>query len=165
MRRPRTCASIFDRAVIASAGAALFATRTRRLTGFSFPDMPMPRTSRALDNLRAVVIVIIVAFHSVIAYVAYLPATPYPFDAPPYLWTTFPIIDSARWFGFDLFCAFEDIHIIALMYLLSGLFVWPSLARKGRWGFLRDRMLRLGVPFALVVGILMPLTHYATYRV
>ena len=50
---------------------------------------------------------------------------------------------------------------MALMFLLSGLFVWPSLERKGGARFLRDRVLRLGVPFAVAAGILMPLAYYA----
>jgi hypothetical protein len=53
---------------------------------------------------------------------------------------------------------------MALMFLLSGLFVWPSLDRKGGATFLRDRFLRLGVPFAVTAGLLMPLASYAVTR-
>jgi hypothetical protein len=31
---------------------------------------------------------------------------------------------GARWFGLDLFCAFEYVHLMQLMFFLSGLFVW-----------------------------------------
>jgi hypothetical protein len=51
------------------------------------------------------------------------------------------------------------------MFLLSGLFVWPSLLRKGSKTFLYDRLLRLGVPFILIVYLLMPVTLYPAYRV
>src|SRR5205823_7528928 len=47
--------------------------------------------------------------------------------------------------------------------LVSGLFAWPSLARKGARLFLSDRILRLGLPFAAVVLLLMPIAHYPTY--
>ena len=40
----------------------------------------MSRSSLALSNLRAVVILIVLAFHSVLPYLATLPATPYRFD-------------------------------------------------------------------------------------
>ena len=40
---------------------------------------------------------------------------------------------------------------MSLMFLLSGLFVWPSLQRKRGWGFVRDRLRRLGLPFAFGV--------------
>ena len=125
----------------------------------------MSRSSIALSNLRAVVIVIVLAFHSVLAYLASLPAAPYAFNAAPYLWQATPIIDSQRWFGFDLFCAWQDVSLMSLMFFLSGLFVPASLARKGSWTFLSDRLLRIGVPLVVVVAILMPIAYYPAYRV
>jgi peptidoglycan/LPS O-acetylase OafA/YrhL len=127
--------------------------------------MSNSKTSLALDNLRGYAILIVVSFHSVIAYIASQPATQPPFDQPPYTWMAYPIIDSARWLGFDLFCAFQYVYMMHLMFLLSGLFVWPSLQRKGARAFLYDRLLRLGVPFLVGVYLLMPVTYYAVYRV
>ena len=126
-------------------------------------DPIRPRASLALDNLRAFVILLVLSFHSVLAYLDFLPAAPFSFDDPPYLWRAFPVVDHARWFGFDLFCAWQDVFLMSLFFFLSGLFVWPSLARKGARIFLHDRVLRLGVPFALVVALLMPLANYPTY--
>ena len=84
-------------------------------------------------------------------------------DAPPYLWRAFPIVDQQRFFGFDLFCGWFDVFLMSFFYLLSGLFVWSSLTRKGPGAFLQDRLLRLGLPFAAVVLLLMPLTLYPSY--
>ena len=125
----------------------------------------MSRSSLALDNLRAVVILIVLAFHSVLAYVRWIPSRSSGFDDPPYGWRAFPILDSHRWFGFDLFCAWQDVYLMSLMFLLSGLFVWPSLARKQNWGFVRNRLLRLGVPFVFGVVVLVPIAEYPAYRV
>jgi Acyltransferase family len=125
----------------------------------------MSRTSIALGNLRAVVIVIVLAFHSSLAYLASLPASAYRFDSPPYLWQAIPIIDHERWFGLDLFCAWQDVSLMSTMFFLSGLFVPSSLARKGSWKFLSDRFVRIGAPFVLVVLLLMPLAYYPAYRV
>jgi glucan biosynthesis protein C len=119
----------------------------------------------ALNNLRTVVIVIVLAVHAVMAYLGSSPASSFNFDDPPYRWRSIPIVDSDRWFGFDIFCAFQDVYLISLLFFLSGLFVWSSLARRGSRIFLRDRLLRIGVPFALTVGLLMPLAHYPVYRV
>jgi peptidoglycan/LPS O-acetylase OafA/YrhL len=119
----------------------------------------------ALTNLRIVVIVIVVAVHAVMAYLGSSPASSFKFDDPPYRWRSIPIVDPERWFGFDIFCGLQDIYLISLLFFLSGLFVWPSLARSGSRIFLRDRILRIGVPFALTVGLLMPLAHYPVYRV
>jgi len=125
----------------------------------------MNGSSVALGNLRAVVIIVVLAFHSVLPYLASLPAVAYPFDSAPYLWQAFPIVDRHRWFGFDLFCAWQDLSLMALMFFLSGLFVSPSLVRKGGWSFLADRLLRLGAPCALAIIVLSPLAYYPAYRV
>ena len=123
----------------------------------------MPRASLALDNMRAFVILLVVSFHSVLAYLGFLPASPFSFNSPPYLWRAVPIVDTARWFGFDLFCAWQDVFLMSLFFFLSGLFVWRSLERKGPRVFLHDRIIRLGLPFAFVAAVLMPLANYPTY--
>ena len=123
----------------------------------------MSGTSLALSNLRGFVILIILAFHSALAYLDSLPATATRFDTPPYAWEASPIIDSERWLGFDLFCAWHDIYLMSLMYFLSGLFVWGSLTRKGSRAFLSDRCLRLGLPLIPAVFVLMPIALYPAY--
>ena len=125
----------------------------------------MPRSSLALSNMRAAVILIVIAFHSCIAYLNSLPSSAQPFNSPPFQWRSFPIIDSQRWFGFDLFCASQDVYMMSLMFFLSGVFVWPRLARKGSWDYIRHRFLRLGLPFALAVFLLMPIAYYPVYLV
>ena len=122
-------------------------------------------TSLALNNLRGVVILIVVAFHSALAYLGSSPAAPFPFDKPPYQWRAFAIIDGHRWFGFDLFCAWQDVYLMALMFFLSALFTWPSLTRKGAPKFLSDRVLRLGAPFLFGVVVVMPIALYPVYCV
>lgn len=124
----------------------------------------MNRSSIAIGNLRAFVIIIVLAFHSVLPYLASSPAVPYQFDSAPYRWLAFPIVDNQRWFGFDLFCAWQDLGLMTLMFFLSGLFVPSSLARKGSWKFLSDRLLRIGIPFVLAVVFLAPLAYYPAYR-
>jgi hypothetical protein len=105
------------------------------------------------------------AFHSVLAYLASLPGVSRAFGEPPYRWQAIPIVDSERFFGFDLFCAWQDVSLMSLMFLLSGLFVPSSLARKGAATFMSDRLFRIGLPLVLVVMFLMPATYYPTYRV
>jgi hypothetical protein len=123
----------------------------------------MSRSSVALSNLRAVVILIVLAFHAVLPYLASLPASPYRFDDPPYRWRAFPVVDNGRWFGFDLFCAWQDVSLMALMFLVSGLFVASSLQRKGTRTFLFDRLIRIGLPFAVAAAMLMPIAYYPAY--
>jgi glucans biosynthesis protein C len=125
----------------------------------------MSKSSIALNNLRGFVILIVLAFHSVLAYLGSLPDSVGPFDSPPYQWQSFPIVDRQRWLGFDLFCGWQDVYLMTFMFFLSGLFVWPSLSRKGGKTFLYDRLMRLALPFAWVVFLLIPIAHYPSYRI
>lgn len=120
--------------------------------------------SLALDNLRGIVILIVLAFHAVSAYLGSLPPKPYAFDKPPYLWTAFPIVDAHRWFGFDVLCAWQDIYLMCLMFFVSALFSWKSLERKGTVHFLVDRLTRLGIPYVFGAVIIMPIALYPVYR-
>jgi glucans biosynthesis protein C len=129
----------------------------------SSPRVSSP--SLALNNLRTFAVMLVLAVHASAAYLGSSPAAPFPFDDPPFRWRALPMIDSNRFYGFDIFCAYQDTYLIALLFFVSGLFVWPSLARKGARHFLRDRVIRIGIPFALAVGLLMPAAHYPVYAV
>jgi glucans biosynthesis protein C len=124
---------------------------------------PVSRSSLALANLRGVVILIVLLFHSVLAYLNFVPRTAAAFSSQPYNWRSFPILDSDRFFGFDLFCAWQDVYLMSLMFFLSGLFVWASLTRKQAFGFVRDRALRLGLPYLFGILVLMPIAFYPAY--
>jgi peptidoglycan/LPS O-acetylase OafA/YrhL len=121
------------------------------------------RSSLAIDNLRAIVILLVLAFHSALAYLSFLPHHPFAFGSPPFLWRAFPIVDEHRWIGFDLFCAWLDVFLMSFFFLLSGLFAWPSLMRRGARAFLAARVARLGLPFAVVVLLVMPVALYPAY--
>ncbi|HEX5719009.1 MAG TPA: acyltransferase [Thermoanaerobaculia bacterium] len=124
--------------------------------------------ARADDNvavgyLRAFITVMVVAHHAVLAYHAFAPAPPASLVAEPRWWQAFPVVDSQRWGGFTLFVGFNDVFFMALMFFLSGLFVWNSLQRKGSKTFLKDRALRLGLPFLVSAAVLAPLAYYPSH--
>jgi surface polysaccharide O-acyltransferase-like enzyme len=117
----------------------------------------------ALDALRAFVTLLVVAHHAALAYVTLIPCGAKAFTAVQGYWMAFPVVDVKKWAGFDLFVGWNDIFFMSLMFLVSGIFVWPSLERKGGMAFLKDRVVRLGLPFAVAVTILAPLSYYPTY--
>ncbi len=53
---------------------------------------------------------------------------------------------------------------MSLMFFVSGLFVYPALRKHGTLSFIRDRFLRLGLPFAVAVVFLMPIAYYASWQ-
>jgi peptidoglycan/LPS O-acetylase OafA/YrhL len=134
--------------------------KARILTGKADPLPAASARDASFDYLRAFIVLLVLLHHSVLAYAVLWPAQPRTFSILPA-----PIVDPQRWAGFDVLVIFNDTFFMALMFLLSGLFVWSSLERKGGGRFLRDRILRLGVPFAVAAGILMPLAYYPSYAV
>jgi peptidoglycan/LPS O-acetylase OafA/YrhL len=126
------------------------------------PDRPADR-SVAIDYLRAFITVLVVIHHSLLAYQGGIPGPGRQFAGGAMLWRAFPVMDSQHWPLASLVTGFNDIFFMSLMFLLSGLFVWPSLQRKGAAGFVRDRALRLGVPFLFSAGLITPLAYYAAY--
>jgi Acyltransferase family len=55
----------------------------------------------------------------------------------------------------------NDSFFMAMFFFLSGLFVWPGLSHKAPLHFVRDRLLRLGLPFVIAALILIPIAYYA----
>lgn len=126
------------------------------------------RTSRArhivaLAYLRTFAVILVLAHHTSLAYFPKVPLTRTSLLVQPRLWKAFPILDSHRWTGFAVFAAFNDMFFMSLLFFLSGLFVWSSLERKGTRTFMRDRMLRLALPFIFAMVIVAPLAYYPAY--
>jgi peptidoglycan/LPS O-acetylase OafA/YrhL len=108
-----------------------------------------------LDYLRAAVVVLVVWHHAVLAYVTWG-----ELNRENPIETVSPVVDTATWVGFDLMVGLNDTFFMPLMFFISGLFVWSSLRRKGSGRFVRDRLLRLGIPFVVGALLLMPLAYY-----
>jgi hypothetical protein len=108
------------------------------------PAVPKTKArNAALDRSRTFITMLVLIHHSVIAY------------------TYYGHTDKQSFLGFDGIVLFNDSFFMSAMFLLSGLFVWPSLQRKGIGWFLRDRWQRLGLPFLFCAVVLMPLAYYA----
>jgi peptidoglycan/LPS O-acetylase OafA/YrhL len=120
------------------------------------------RTDVSLGYLRGFVTLMVVAHHAMLAYHPFAPPPAASLAASPW-WRAFPIVDTDRYAGFAIPVAFNDNFFMSLMFLLSGLFVWRSLERKGAARFLRDRALRLGIPLLVSLIVLAPLAYFPAY--
>ena len=129
----------------------------------STQSKPATSYNYALGYLRGVIVALVVAHHSALAYHPFAPPLPATLVAQPRWWMAFPIVDSARWSFATILVGFNDIFFMSLMFFLSGLFFWQSLARKGSARFLRERLLRLGLPFVVAGALLAPLAYYPTW--
>lgn len=122
-----------------------------------------PAYNVSIGYLRAFLTLLVVAHHAALAYHPYAPEPPHTLTAVPRLWQAFPVVDSQRSGFFALLVGFNDIFFMALMFFISGLFVWRGLERKGAIIFLRDRAVRLGLPFLAAAAVVAPLAYYPTY--
>lgn len=113
----------------------------------------------AFDYLRVFVIFLVVLHHAVFAYCA----DGYPAYGGGYTNGSAPVVDGAEWSGFNALVRWNDSFFMPLMFLLAGLFVRPSLQRKGLARYLADRVLRLGVPLLVGIVTVVPLSYYAAY--
>lgn len=112
----------------------------------------------ALDQLRGFVIVLVVLHHAILAYCTFG-----HIDHRHYALSTAPIVDPQRWVGFDALVLSNDGFFMPLLFMLSGLFVRSGLSRKGAGPYLRQRLLRLGLPFAVAELTVVPLAYYSSF--
>jgi len=112
----------------------------------------------AIDYLRSSVIVAVVAHHAALAYTTFS-----HYDPVHYERSTAPIVDTVRFFPLDVLAGWIDIFSMSLMFFISGLFVSPSLARKGVSRFLAGRAKRLGIPFIVSITLLSPIAFYPSW--
>ncbi len=127
------------------------------------PALQVGSYNLSIGYLRAFVTLLVLAHHAVLAYCPFAPQPPVSLLAQPRWWQAFPVVDTARSDLFSLLVGFNDVFMMSLMFFLSGLFVWNSLERKGSGRFLRDRFLRLGLPFVFAAAFIAPLAYYPAF--
>lgn len=105
------------------------------------------------DNLRVLLTVLVLAHHSALTY-GHLPLWPYTELAPA---------GDPGGALLDLLVYGNQTWFMGLFFLVSGLFVPTSCDRRGERGFVRSRLLRLGLPYLVFVLVLRPLFTLPAY--
>jgi len=103
-----------------------------------------------LDNLRAFVIVMVVVLHASITYMAFGPKWWY-------------VVDPDQSMVFTLLVLLVDVPNMPALFFVAGFFAIPSLERRGVRGFVREKSLRLAIPWLFAVVFLAPLATYMIY--
>lgn len=96
----------------------------------------------SLDSLRAFLMLLGIVIHAGAAYVTK--------PIPPTIW---PFQDQKKWLGFDLLVLFIHCFRMPLFFLLSGFFARMIHERRGSIGFLKHRLVRIGLPFAVFLPL------------
>jgi glucan biosynthesis protein C len=103
-----------------------------------------------LDNLRAFVIVMVIVLHASITYMV---------SAPEWWY----VLDKDRSLLFTMLVLLVDVPLMPALFFVAGFFALPSLQRRGPSGFLREKTVRLAIPWVFGVVFLAPLATYMTY--
>jgi hypothetical protein len=111
----------------------------------------------AVDDLKVLLIGTVIVIHAVMGYAGFFDGWPYADVQEVHLSAGVVIAVFALFAPVGLF-------MMALLFLVAGMLTTPSVDRKGPARFARDRLLRLGVPFAAFVLLLWPVALYAMYR-
>jgi hypothetical protein len=93
----------------------------------------------ALDAVRGFALLLGIVFHATLSFL------PSPHGVP--LWI---VMDQSR--SLTLAAVFHTLHIFRMttFFMVAGFFAHMSFHKKGAWGFIKDRLKRIGIP--LVVG-------------
>jgi surface polysaccharide O-acyltransferase-like enzyme len=111
-----------------------------------------------VDYLRATITVLVVAHHSALAYTSFS-----VFNKDAYILSTHAVVDNKRWFLLDYMVGFNDTFFMPLMFLIGGLFFFTTINKKGVWLFIKDKVLRLLIPFLLPGTLLMLLAYFPSF--
>ena len=103
-----------------------------------------------IDNLRVLLIVLVVLHHLAIIY-----------GAPGDFFYTEGQPDMAAFLVFTLFVGVNQAFFMGFFFMISGFFTPGSYDRKGPGAFLKDRLLRLGIPLLFFIIVIEPLMVYA----
>jgi glucans biosynthesis protein C len=113
-------------------------------------DAPASSRNHAMDNLRAVIVFLVVVLHAIISYMEF---------APPWWY----VLDGQRSIVFTYMVLLIDVPIMQIMFFLAGYYAWPSLAKRGPARFFTDKIRRIGIPWVFGVLALAPPTAYLIY--
>jgi hypothetical protein len=124
----------------------------RELDGRGVREDARPRLAY-LDRLKVGLIAGIIAAHALNSYS--------DFGSWAYQPVREVSLSSAAEALFAVVVSIGSLFLMGLFFLISGLLTPPAVERKGIRRFVTDRLLRLGVPFAVFTLLLWPLTIYA----
>lgn len=106
-----------------------------------------------IDHLRIGLTILVVLHHIALVYGA---SAPFYYVEPPFN-------DTQTFTTLLVFVLFNQAWFMGGFFLLAGYFTPGSFDRKGLPSFLKDRLIRLGIPLIVFIFILNPLSALGVY--
>jgi glucan biosynthesis protein C len=107
-----------------------------------------------IDNLRTGLITIVVLHHVALVYGA----------GHPFYYVEPPLTDPLAFLVLLVFILVNQSWFMGAFFLISGYFTPGSFDRKGLGSFIKDRLLRLGIPLILFYFVLSPLSSIGYWQ-
>lgn len=107
-----------------------------------------------LDNLKVALIILVVLHHIAVMYTG---NTPFYYVEPAYQ-------EMPAFVVLLIFQLFNQAYFMGFFFLLSGYFTPGSFDRKGAAFYLKERLLRLGIPTLIYLFLLNPLASIGVYQ-
>ena len=102
-----------------------------------------------LDNIRWLMVVLVVMLHTGVAYSRTVP------------W--WHVLDAQRSQFFDILNFMLDVVLMPVLFFIAGYFTIPSFRRRRAGGFIMAKLRRLGVPLVLLTIFCTPIMPYIRY--
>lgn len=96
-----------------------------------------------LDNLRYLMVLLVVILHSAVSYSNVVP------------WWCVTELNEASVF-FDIVLLFLDVFLMPVLYFIAGYFAISSFQKRGAWLFLKRKFKRLGLPLLIGIPLISP---------
>ncbi len=103
-----------------------------------------------IDHLRAALVILVVLHHVALVYGA---------SVEGFYYIEPPFTDPLAFLVLLVFALFNQAWFMGAFFLLAGYFTPGSFDRKGPGSFIKDRLLRLGIPLVIFYFVLNPISR------
>jgi len=100
-----------------------------------------------LDHLRAAIILLVILLHASMTYMAFAPEWWY-------------VLEPENSLIFTAVVLLLDVPNMQILFFIAGFFAYSSLEKYGAGRFMRQKLIRLGLPWLFAVVFLAPLVTY-----
>ena len=101
------------------------------------------------DNLRYLMVLLVLVFHSGASYGSMVKFWPYHDPNP----TEFV----------DILMLLFDVFMMGILFFIAGYFALPALQKRGSGNFIKDKFKHLGIPWLVVTVLVLPVLDYIHY--
>lgn len=102
------------------------------------------------DNLRYLMVLFVLIFHSGASYGSMVAFWPYHDPNP----TEFV----------DILMLLFDVFMMSILFFIAGYFVLPSLQKRSGGEFIKDKFKQLGIPWLVITAFVLPILDYIHYH-